>query len=111
MNTQDLMKIAEEHLASYLRLATSHEGKSLEDDEEALMWHDKADAIADLMDDWKRRQPTVDAVPVRHGKWLLEWENEDTRMLRCSECRMVFNVGKGRDGNFCPNCGARMDKE
>lgn len=56
MNTQDAMKIAEEHLASYLRLATSHEGKSLEDDEEALMWHDKADAIADLMDDWKRRE-------------------------------------------------------
>ena len=54
MNTQDAMKIAEEHLASYLRLATSHEGKSLEDDEEALMWHDKADAIADLMDDFKK---------------------------------------------------------
>lgn len=54
MNTQDAIKIAEEHLASYLRLATSHEGKSLEDDEEALMWHDKADAIADLMDDFKK---------------------------------------------------------
>ena len=53
--------------------------------------------------------PTVD--PVRHGKWKLEWETEDTRMLRCSECRMVFNVGKGRDGNYCPNCGARMDGE
>lgn len=57
------------------------------------------------------RIPIIDAVPVRHGKWLLEWENEDTRMLRCSECRMVFNVGKGRDGNYCPNCGARMDGE
>lgn len=56
MTTEELYKIAEEHLASYLRLATSHEGKSLEDDEEALMWHDKADAIADLMDDWKRRE-------------------------------------------------------
>lgn len=55
--------------------------------------------------------PTVDAVPVRHGKWTVEWETEDTRMLRCSECRMVFNVGKGRDGNYCPNCGARMDAE
>lgn len=52
-----------------------------------------------------------DAVPVRHGKWAVEWETDDTRMLRCSECRMVFNVGKGRDGNYCPNCGARMDGE
>lgn len=54
MTTEELYKIAEEHLASYLRLATSHEGKSLEDDEEALMWHDKADAIADLMDDFRK---------------------------------------------------------
>lgn len=58
-----------------------------------------------------RTMPTIDALPVRHGKWTVEWETEDTRMLRCSECRMVFNVGKGRDGNYCPNCGARMDED
>lgn len=55
--------------------------------------------------------PTVDAVPVRHGHWIVEWETDDTRMLRCSKCRMIFNVGKGRDGNYCPECGARMDEE
>ena len=62
---------------------------------------------------WRRinAQPTIDAVPVRHGKWIKEFENEDGRNLRCSECRMVFYVGKGRDGNYCPNCGARMDEE
>jgi len=54
--------------------------------------------------------PTVDAEPVKHGKWIKEFENEDGRSLRCSECRMVFYVGKGRDGNYCPNCGARMDE-
>lgn len=59
---------------------------------------------------WLNDAPTVDAVPVRHGHWIVEWETDDTRMLRCSECRMVFNVGKGRDGNWCPECGARMDK-
>lgn len=48
--------ISREHLASYLRLAASHEGKSLEDDEEALMWHDKADAIADLIHDYEKRK-------------------------------------------------------
>jgi len=47
----------------------------------------------------------------RKGKWIVEWETDDTRMLRCSECRMVFNVGKGRDGNYCPNCGCRMVEE
>ena len=54
--------------------------------------------------------PTIDAVPVRHGHWIKEFENEDGRNLRCSECRMVFYVGKGRDGNYCPECGARMDE-
>lgn len=64
---------------------------------------------ANDLDDIIKRQPTVD--PVKPGRWILEWETEDTRMLRCSECRMVFNVGKGRDGNYCPNCGCRMEVE
>lgn len=74
---------------------------------------DEFDTYADYIKafDAINEAPTVDAVPVRHGKWTVEWETEDTRMLRCSECRMVFNVGKGRDGNYCPNCGARMDEE
>ena len=58
-----------------------------------------------------RNLPTVDAEPVRHGHWIVEWETDDTRMLRCSKCRTIFNVGKGRDGNWCPECGARMDEE
>lgn len=76
MNTQDLMKIAEEHLASYLRLATSHEGKSLEDDEEALMWHDKADAIADLMDDFKKA---------------------GAGLIRCKDCKYYQTKGRNAD--------------
>ena len=63
---------------------------------------------------WKEtidEMPTIDAEHVWHGKWIKEFENEDGRNLRCSECRMVFYVGKGRDGNYCPNCGARMDEE
>lgn len=52
--------------------------------------------------------PTIDAVPARHGTWIEQWRTADTRMLRCSECKMVFNVGNGREGNYCPNCGAKM---
>lgn len=99
MNTQDLMKIAEEHLASYLRLATSHEGKSLEDDEDALMWHDKADAIADLMDDFKKA---------------------GAGLIRCKDCKHWYfdadtgkaceftNLGQPEDG-FC-NWAERKEK-
>ena len=65
-------------------------------------------AIIGAINDVKKA-PTIDAVPVRHGHWIKEFENEDGRNLRCSECRMVFFVGKGRDGNYCPECGARMN--
>lgn len=58
-----------------------------------------------------RLSPTVDAVPVRHGRWIKGFEDADGQWMRCSECQMVFYVGKGRDGNYCPNCGARMDEK
>lgn len=56
MTTEDLYKIAKEHLASYLRLAASHEGRSEEDDQMAMLWRDKADAIDDLLHDYEKRK-------------------------------------------------------
>lgn len=53
--------------------------------------------------------PTIDAVPVRHGKWLSReegcvypfWER-----YTCSAC------GKHADNTeYCPHCGARMVKD
>lgn len=51
-------------------------------------------------------QPTVDAVPVVHGKWY--WD-EDWH-CKCSVCgnfavvkRIVLKT------NYCSNCGAKMD--
>lgn len=41
--------------------------------------------------------PTVDAEPVRHGRWV--------EGIACSECRQV-DLSKP---NYCPNCGAKMD--
>lgn len=52
-----------------------------------------------------QEQPTVDAVPVRHGKWI-EYPTADG-MNQCSECG-VLRFG---ESNYCPNCGARMDEE
>lgn len=57
--------------------------------------------------------PTIEAEPVRHGRWIsLEvWFNKS--ILKCSVCGNTLNmdgVNAGRgDANFCPNCGARMD--
>jgi hypothetical protein len=67
-------------------------------------------AIIGAINDVKKA-PTIDAVPVRHGKWIKWFEDADGQWMRCSECQMMFYVGKGRDGNYCPNCGSRMDEE
>jgi hypothetical protein len=50
-----------------------------------------------------KKQPTIDAEPVRHGKWI-EYPIADG-MNQCSECG-VLRFG---ESNYCPNCGARMD--
>lgn len=55
--------------------------------------------------------PTVDAVPIVHGKWL----HDESGANFCSECmkyayedeeyHMILHT------KYCPHCGARMDGE
>lgn len=54
--------------------------------------------------------PAADVAPVVHGRWI-----EDHDYLKCPECSVMvkwdftfFDIG---DWNYCPNCGAKMDKE
>lgn len=57
-----------------------------------------------------KRQPTIDAEPVRHGKWVFNPSDALEAMFakpKCSECG--FESADG--GNYCPNCGCRMDEE
>ena len=57
------------------------------------------------------QMPTVDAVPVRHGKWektSCKWVTYE-----CSECGEKTDetiMGLPRYV-YCPMCGARMDEE
>lgn len=54
--------------------------------------------------------PAVDDVEVKHAKWIrptkISGRNFD--IPHCSACH---EVPCGADGNYCPNCGARMDGE
>lgn len=58
---------------------------------------------------WLNHAPTVDAVPVRHGKWIHEVRYtidslHSYQQYRCSECGMTYITNT----KYCPNCGARM---
>lgn len=52
--------------------------------------------------------PTIEAEPVRHGRWEVKHPNG----WACSECGewglMIDNRGICKS-NYCPNCGAKMD--
>lgn len=63
-------------------------------------------AIIDIVD----MMPTIDVQPVKHGKWI----DPDNivkgifdNFFTCSECGEKSCIF----GNYCPNCGAKMDKK
>ena len=58
-----------------------------------------------------RRIPAADVTPVRHGQW--RWVAYDANPKignwHCSYCNRIPKSFQKED--FCPNCGAEMDKE
>ncbi len=74
------------------------------------------------------RFPTVDAAPVKHGRWMtykydekqyrnviIPWNGKGLpHDIFCSECRtpaLLNGHEEDVDSNYCPNCGAKMDLE
>ena len=64
--------------------------------------------------------PTIEAEPVKHGRWLITQEPlswHDVNCVECSACHesWIYDEDYGFDDlcdwNYCPNCGARMDEE
>ena len=69
-------------------------------------------------------QPTVEAVPVKHGKWASSQGYAEVGECYCSVCKTVyyaddlFTVGETDEygcgqallPNYCPHCGAKMDE-
>lgn len=61
-----------------------------------------------------RDMPAADVAEVVHGQWVhsrYEECSERFEIVKCSQCgheayAMAFYV---RGGNYCPNCGAKMD--
>lgn len=55
--------------------------------------------------------PTIDAVPVKRGQWLKG--DDETVSGECSVCGWEANYYETDVCGmpYCPNCGARMDKE
>lgn len=57
--------------------------------------------------------PTIDAEPVRHGKWIKadtqQYFRKHYPCFTCSECG--YRKDSQKKWNCCPNCMARMDEK
>ena len=60
-----------------------------------------------------KKEPTVDAVEVVHGRWIKNWCNNSFighEYAECSVCDChMLDTNQFWNSNYCPNCGARMD--
>lgn len=54
--------------------------------------------------------PVLDVVPVVHARWIAIRMAGERVAIQCSACKNYDNPSKVR-GNYCWNCGARMDGE
>lgn len=55
------------------------------------------------------RQPTVDAEPVRRGKWI-DVGSGFNYHFECSECGWKDGYPFNDRHKYCPNCGAKMEE-
>lgn len=78
--------------------------------ERPLNWDDKPDEAQAVWDYDLHRSAILsvraaDVAPVVHGRWIV------TDVITCSECQHFTRSEFAGRWNYCPNCGARMDKE
>lgn len=54
-------------------------------------------------------QPTIDAEPVRHGRWQV-YEAFGVKDMTCSVCGWLYEyyAGLEEEWNYCSHCGAKM---
>ena len=67
----------------------------------------------DCVDDILENAPTIDAQPVKHGKWITTQKTIDDGFTTCSYCHREFYIDDlvhvgNEDGfcEFCPACGS-----
>ena len=77
-----------------------------------VMWQEFAKTVKDM--------PTVEAEPVRHGRWVETDETEEfygflSQCTNCGKLSLVYDndpeVPEYGATHYCPNCGAKMDEE
>ena len=73
---------------------------------ETMLRNGKFDCI---MNENRCINTAADVAPVRHGRWIEQEKYTFGVMYACSICDNLI-LDNGHSWNYCPNCGAKMDK-
>ena len=92
---------------SYYDCVNEHSGKHNYSGD-TLMDYEVADLIEDCIDN----ATTIEAEPVKCGRWERQ-EDDECYWYECSECHNPPAQRFKRDyfSDYCPNCGSKMDEE
>lgn len=75
-------------------------------------------SIDAMIDGLLNKEPTIEAEPVRHGRWERKHQKKEFPEMHilingtyptCSVCGFA-EMGISQETNYCPNCGAIMDE-
>lgn len=56
--------------------------------------------------------PVADVAPIRHGKWHdVYMTSSSSFAATCSVCGISNDIPHPISAYYCPNCGAKMDKD
>lgn len=83
--------------------------KSFEVDDGRNVWNSGLWIRYKIFEEAIRDAPTIDAVPVRHGKWITEECLPGVAV--CSNCGHEIRGIGCQYTKYCDECGARMDAE
>lgn len=113
MNTQDFMTGGGKHctesegagMKEYIeRAALKQELAPYEEND----FSQQMDVILDIVD----AQPAADVVEVRHGRWVKPVPGDGENYCSVCKAEQPWFYGYGYfESDYCPSCGARMEKE
>lgn len=74
---------------------------------EKMAWYNLDDR--DDAEDATWQCPAIDAVPVVHGRWVINKKFADYECSVCGQGDVIAPYFERLKMNYCPNCGAKMD--
>lgn len=73
--------------------------------DDVLVWDESGETTADEFCNLVDAAPTIEAEPVKRGKWFYDEIADEYLVFRCSACDIPSTL----DTPYCPWCGAKMN--